>query len=246
MLKGKEAICMSCTPGVTIYGDSILKATVPDEELRYHFHFQQFLKRFESLPVTLTNRARFGATVEKGSQILTADLARGLDCRVALLEFGGNDSNFDWPAIAADPAGQHLPATSLDVFSKKLGEMADTLLAHGVTPVLMELPPIDAQRYFDFFSRGLNRANLLSWLHGDVQRIYRFQEMYSNAVVHLARVKNLKCLDLRSRFLGDADFEKLISADGIHLTDTGYDVLFDALKAELCRWLAEQPDIASA
>ena len=30
---------------VYIYGDSLLKATVPDEELKYHFHLPEIMAR---------------------------------------------------------------------------------------------------------------------------------------------------------------------------------------------------------
>lgn len=237
---------MEVFPSIYIYGDSILKATVPDEALKYHFHIQQFLKRFEQLPVNLVNRARFGATVEKGEKILQADLEKALPCQVALLEFGGNDSNFNWPAIAQAPQQQHLPATPVVLFEQKLASLVQQLKSRGILPVLMNLPPIHAQRYFDFFSRTLDRQNLLSWLHGDVQHIYRYQEMYSTAVEKVARLEGVDYIDVRSRFLADEQFEQLISADGIHLSEAGYDLLFDALKAELCSWLAKLPPVAIA
>ena len=51
---------------VYIYGDSLLKATVPDEELKYHFHLPEIMARYPSDRVQVTNRAKMGATVSKG------------------------------------------------------------------------------------------------------------------------------------------------------------------------------------
>lgn len=50
---------------VYIYGDSLLKATVPDEELKYHFHLPEIMARYPSDRVQVTNRAKMGATVSK-------------------------------------------------------------------------------------------------------------------------------------------------------------------------------------
>lgn len=222
---------------IRVYGDSLMKATVPDAALHYRFQLQSFLPRFEALPITLTNRARFGATVEKGARILAADMQQGLDAQLALLEFGGNDCNYDWAAIAADPAGEHPPAISPQAFAARLAHMAAGLQAAGVTPVLMTLPPIHSRRYFDFFSRGLDRANLLAWLGGDIERIYRWQELYSAAVRQVAADTGVPCVDVRSRFLLHRDLERLIAADGIHLSEDGYALLFDVLHEALCGWL---------
>lgn len=232
---------MESNISVCVYGDSLLKATVPDAAWRYRFQLQRFLPRFAALPITLTNRARFGATVEKGAQLLQADLQHGLQPRLALLEFGGNDCNYNWAAIAADPTGTHPPVTPPAVFADRLRGMTLRLQAAGVTPVLMTLPPIHSQRYFDFFSRGLDREHLLVWLDGDIERIYRWQELYSAAVRQVAADTGAFCLDVRSRFLACPNLPHMIAADGIHLNEAGYTLLFDALHDALCRWLAQQP-----
>ena len=55
---------------VYIYGDSLLKATVPDEELKYHFHLPEIMARYPSDRVQVTNRAKMGATVSKGLSLV--------------------------------------------------------------------------------------------------------------------------------------------------------------------------------
>ena len=58
---------------VYIYGDSLLKATVPDEELKYHFHLPEIMARYPSDRVQVTNRAmlsRAQAGIRKGTLIL--------------------------------------------------------------------------------------------------------------------------------------------------------------------------------
>ena len=105
----------------------------------------------------------------------------------------------------------------------------------GVQPVLMTLPPIDSARYFDFISRRSDGQRILTWL-GDVGRIYRHQELYSDTVAALAMSEGLPLIDVRRQFLPLRDLPRLIAADGIHLTIPGYRRLFDTLAA----WVREQ------
>ena len=197
-----------------IYGDSLLKATVPDEEMRYHFHLPEVMAQYPTDRLEVVNRAKMGATVTKGLSLVEHDAARGIDARWALVAYGGNDSDFDWPAIAAAPEEEHLPHTVLPEFVEKLRCVVKILCDAGVQPVLMTLPPIDSVRYFNFISRRSDGQRILDWL-GDVGRIYRHQER---------------------QFLPLRDLPRLIAADGIHLTMPGYRQLFDTL----ADWVREQ------
>ena len=87
-----------------IYGDSIMKGTILDAGYRYHAIMNEYLIRlYERFGIEAENRARFGITVKRGHSILLRDIDEGLDCELALVEFGGNDSDFDWAAVAAAP-----------------------------------------------------------------------------------------------------------------------------------------------
>lgn len=213
---------------VAFYGDSLLKGTVPDKSGRYAFRWDEFLDSEASQAVI--NRARFGATVEKGLTMLRHDLQRGLEAEMALIDFGGNDSDYDWAAIAADPAAEHQPRTPLTQYLSALEELTEELLHAGIRPILMNLPPIDAQRYFECIcGRVPKHENILRWL-GSVDVIYRYQEMYSNAMTGFAREKNLPLIDVRRIFLPRHDLPELIAADGIHLSRAGYGLLFGAIR----------------
>ena len=100
--------------------------------------------------------------------------------------------------------------------------MVKRLLKQGIRPVLMTLPPIDAERYFRYLvGDKLNRDNILSWL-GDVQQIYRYQEMYSLLVERIAREFSIRLIDLRSRCLAERNFFRdMLCEDGLHLTEEG-------------------------
>ena len=141
--------------------------------------------------------------------------------------------DFDWSEVARAPESVHHPHTPIGQFLDAVSQMAKSLKDAGVKPVLMSLPPLDAQRYLNFIGRlGNNTANILHWL-GDVNRIYRYQEMYSNQISRLAAKLNLPLIDVRSRFLDRRDCGQLIARDGIHLTEAGYRLLLDEARLTL-------------
>lgn len=152
---------------IYIYGDSLLKATVPDVDFHYHFHINEVMQRYQTKLVEVVNRSKMGATIRKGLSLVRHDLDRGLEARYALVSYGGNDSDYDWAAIDADPGADHRPNTELPVFADTLHETLDALRQGGVQPVMMTLPPIDGERYLDFLCRdNLRRDRILDWAGG--------------------------------------------------------------------------------
>ncbi len=215
-----------------IYGDSIMKATVLGEDGRYHFHFSEVESWYPALAQRVVNRAMMGATAQKGRKLVERDVQKGMEPgSIALLTYGGNDCDFDWAAIAADPQGEHLPHTPLPEFLRLMKEMLDTLRQKGVKPVMMTLPPIDAARYLAHICRdGLSREAIMSWLR-EVQMIYRHQELYSDAAARLAMSEGVPLLSVREKFVCERDLGKLLAQDGIHMAMPGYRKLFDILAA---------------
>ena len=214
---------------VYIYGDSLLKATMPDERYHYHFHYDEVLQRYPERRTQVVNRSKMGATIRKGQALLEHDLQRGMQADYALIAYGGNDSDYDWAAIDADPGADHRPNTELPVFADTLHETLDALRQGGVQPVMMTLPPIDGERYLSFLCRdNLRRGRILSWL-GEPQMIYRHQELYADTAAEIALRENIPLIPVRQTFLCNHRLSQLIAADGIHLTMPGYERLFDTL-----------------
>lgn len=224
---------------VVIYGDSIMKGATPEGENRYRSVLPRFLPRLaEKYGLAVTNRARFGCTIDRGYDMLQKDLnAQVAPYRFALVEYGGNDCDFDWKAISDAPEAEHRPKTAISEFLRTLERMADELLEKGIKPLFMTLPPIDAERYLSFVCRdGASRTNILKWL-GETQMIYRFQEMYSAAVLKVALRRGFPLVDVRPYFLDKRNYNDLISADGIHPSEEGYALIHtafdDFLRVEL-------------
>ena len=187
------------------------------------------MARYPSDRVQITNRAKMGATVSKGLSLVEHDVARGLDADYALICYGGNDSDYDWAAIAADPEGDHRPHTERETFRQTLANILSLLYRQGIPPVLMSLPPIDPRRYLRFICRnGLDRSAIMRWL-GDEEMIYRHQELYSDTVTELAYESGVPLIHVRQAFLADHHMNALIAADGIHMTMERYGKLFDTL-----------------
>ena len=109
-----------------IYGDSIMKGTILDAGYRYHAIMNEYLiKLYDRFGIEAENRARFGITVKRGHSILLRDIDEGLDCELALVEFGGNDSDFKWSEISMEPDKKHMPLTSMADFKQNIAAMTE-------------------------------------------------------------------------------------------------------------------------
>lgn len=207
---------------VIVWGDSLAKGVVWNAARgRYGKAAKNAAELVaRALDIEVENRARFGITSVEGLQLIENDLEKGVEADAALIEFGGNDCNFDWAAIAEAPEKEHLPVTTPEVFERTMRQIAEKLKRACIRPVFMTLPPIDAEKYFRFLTQGINAENVLKWL-GDKQRIYRFQEMYSLIIEKVARETGAKLLDLRRRCLEDRGMFHMLCEDGLHLSDAG-------------------------
>ena len=195
-----------------IYGDSIMKGTILDAGYRYHAIMNEYLiKLYDRFGIEAENRARFGITVQRGHSILLRDIDEGLDCELALVEFGG-----------------HLPLTSMADFKQNIAAMTEELRAQGVQPIMMTLPPIEPNRYLDFVSRnGNSRENILKWL-GYVEKIYETHKSYSDAVAEIAQERMVPLVDVRSAFPSGDALGEYMCIDGVHPDKKGYQLIADS------------------
>lgn len=217
---------------IAVYGDSILKGVMLDNgSQKYYFSKEGVANKVSQwLPVQIQNNSKFGCTIEKGYQQLKVALDKGLDCEIVLLEYGGNDCDFNWADVSANPEKIHLPNTPINKFEQIFRKIILELNEHNIKPMLMSLPPIDADKYINWITRsGLDKDNIVKWL-GDVQMIYRFQELYSNTVTRLAIETKSLFVDVRSRFLDKHNFKSLICDDGIHPNAEGHKLINEAFK----------------
>lgn len=217
-----------------IYGDSIMKGVLYDEHTgKYRTLSCDLPARFaEKFGLTLKNRSRFGCTITKGEKMLENALLKEEERGFYLLEYGGNDCDFRWAEVAAAPASQHMPNTPPAEFEGRFRRMVDAVKHRGSTPVAMSLPPIDAEKYFSFIVKNGADGNCVrDWL-GDVQMIYRYQELYSSIVTRVAYETGCVYVDARGAFLDKHNYKDLLCDDGLHPNENGHQLIYSAFSAK--------------
>lgn len=222
---------MSVISKIDVLGDSILKGVVLDEAAgRYKLLKDSAVNTFAQLfHLEVKNHSHFGCTAPKALANLDRTLSSDLNADLVLLEFGGNDCDFNWAEVSADPKGFHKPHTPYEEFVETMQNMIQTLLSKGITPVLMSLPPIDSYRFFDWVTKpeNVDPDKVLDFL-GEKDFIYRHQERYSLAISSLAYKNNLPFVDVRDVFLKERDMGMCLCTDGIHPNERGQKMIQDA------------------
>ena len=212
---------------VVLFGDSISRGVVYDEDKHKYTllkdDYSTLLK--DKLKIELYNASRFGNTIVRGISKLSKDVLNNKP-DIVLIEFGGNDCDFDWDAIADNPDKTYYPKTDFEIFKKTLKNLLQNLKDNSITPVLMSLPPIDCDRYLKWVSKYNEKSenNILKWL-GSVSKIYWWQEKYNSAILSIADETGTRCIDTRSAFLMQPDYKKFICVDGIHPNEEGHKII---------------------
>ena len=212
---------------IMVSGDSISKGVVYDEgKSKYVILEDNYIKLLQSkLNGIIRNTAKFGNTIIKGFSKLKDDVLRdGPD--IVFMEYGGNDCDFNWDEVSNNPNADHQPKTDFAAFENKLREALNFLKNNNIIPVVMTLPPLNADRYLKWISKNdlLTETNILKYI-GSATRIYWWQEKYSSAVLKIAEETNTIWIDIRGAFLQYPDFTKFICLDGIHPNEFGHKII---------------------
>ncbi len=223
---------------IQIWGDSVLKGIFFDEARgRYAILRDNAVRLVErELDIPIINHSRMGCTAPEGLAEMMGD-SSPLTGTLVLIEYGGNDCDMDWAAVAEDPAGPHEPKTLPQKFEETLRAMVELVRRRGGLPVLSTLPPLEAERYFQWVSRGLSRENILSYLGGAALRIYRWQELYSTIALRVSARLRCMCLPIREYFLENVVDQNIHSLDGIHLNELGHRMMAEATMEAIRRQL---------
>ncbi|MDD2533378.1 MAG: SGNH/GDSL hydrolase family protein [Eubacteriales bacterium] len=227
------------TQAIHIWGDSIGKGIIFDEaRSRYSLTAWSYADQIkETFGIPVHNHARMGATVIEGLKTLQT---RGFDEQVhqdeiIAIEYGGNDCDLNWAQIADNPEQDHSAKVPLPIFREKLMDFVQLVRKSGGRPVLVTPPPLEATRYFNWVTKGLNATSILKFI-GDVQHIYRWQERYALVVRDVAQKTGCELFDIRDHFLSNRHFADLLCVDGIHPNQKGQALITQLVLQKLALW----------
>ena len=220
-------VFMELLKKIEVFGDSVLKGIQLRSGNKYCVDNNIDTELLsEKFGLSITNHSKMGCTITKGAELIKRFFGGDLrsekkDEFGVVMNYGGNDCDFNWTEISENPDAQHKPRTPLAVFEETYRKVIKALKERGVLPILCTMPPLEPQKYFDWLGRGLNKANILAWLGGSVSTIYRYQENYSKAVERIAQTERVPLVDLRGEFLTHRRIDGFFCEDGIHPNTKG-------------------------
>lgn len=213
-----------------IFGDSIMRGVYYSAEEGRHKVFSERFNCLKERGFEVINSSRMGATVEMGEALVKKKLTTPAEDTTVIFEYGGNDCDFHWADISADPSGDFSPNTPADKFAKIYGSIISYASEMGAKVKLCNLVPLDSEKYVQWISRDLSYDNIISWL-GDASMLYRWHEYYNRTAETLAEKYGAELIDIRSPFLLSHNYKNYICSDGIHPTVEGHRMI-DSLIAE--------------
>lgn len=220
---------------ICTFGDSIMKGVVSsqkDESGRplYKLYDDCFVNRCEQqFGLTIMNYACFGSTTSQGLKHISRHEKEVEDAEYILFEYGGNDCDHNWKEVSEAPNQTHHPKNPLNVFVKQYQDLIEKIRNVNGKPVILSLPLIDPDKFFEFISTGLNRDNILEWLGGRTMRIYQWHEMYNVEIFKMARRLNVPVIDVTTPFLQVKNYTDYLCDDGIHPNEKGHALIAEAI-----------------
>lgn len=218
---------------IVTLGDSITKGVVLENN-RYSVLRDNFVEQCRDyLQTDVSNLSKMGCTITRGADIAEQHAEQIAKADLTLIEFGGNDSDFDWQAIAASPEDPHGPKTRLDLFRDTYSRLIQRVRNLGSRPVLLSLPLISGEAFMDFVTRRMSsdaRENIYGWLGGHTDRVRNYHDMYNLEIFRLGSAWRVPVLDITTPFLLEHDYTRYLCPDGIHPNQAGHSLIADTLK----------------
>lgn len=227
---------------VYLIGDSLSKSITCKNNHYTKGEFDVVKTLQENFEIQIENYSQIGQTLSRivkrydeiFEKIDNSLKSLSMNCdKYFVVELGGNDCDYYWEQVILSPNSFHHTKTPFDMFFKELKDIVIKAKNRGLKPIFLLTPPIVAERYFDLLSAKFNKDKVLEFLNYDITNIYRHQECYIINILKLAKVLNIKTIDLRSEFLLKKDFNEYISEDGIHPNEKGYKFIYDIIATKL-------------
>ena len=218
---------------VSVFGDSILRGVQVDPlRRRYCVNDSMGLSAIASrYGISVQNFSKLGCTITK-AWFYVQKMFSKIDADMVLMNFGGNDCDFNWTSIAESPMDVHAPNTEIGEFSSTYGQIVDHVKARRRMPVLSTLVPVQKDKYVEYICRrdNLDRNNVNLWMENNNIDLDGLHGTYSDAVAAVARSREIPLLDLRSAFISQGDVGALLCDDGIHPNARGQKLISDCFE----------------
>lgn len=219
---------------IVALGDSIIKGVVLNIEETGKMHYaltdHSIVDQVASSKhLEAINLGKMGCTIEAGERILDRHIYGIENGEYAILCYGGNDSDYNWRAIASNPTGEHHPKTAIGVFEKTYARIIAKVKEAGLKPIVLSLPPMDSEKYYNFFTSVFSaeeKKNVSRWLKNGAKAIQAGHELYNDAVKRVAASTDALLVDVSSAFKQSADY---LCADGIHINAHGQQIIADLI-----------------
>ncbi len=209
---------------IEIFGDSVMQGVVYNSELKRYKLCRNKYDELRESGIEVKNNARMGATIDRGLETIERLADRCDENTLVLLEFGGNDCDYDWEKISSAPDDDHAPHTTPERFNAEYKTAVAKLKERGANVALATLVPVDASKYINWITQNRSYDNILKWL-GDVSMLSRWQEYYNRIVEDIAKELACPLIDIRGKFLRTHKYSECLCADGIHPSELGHGMI---------------------
>ncbi|MGH4122005.1 MAG: SGNH/GDSL hydrolase family protein [Clostridium sp.] len=213
------------------FGDSITKGIIYDEERSKYATLKENFTNIigNKIKGQVYNAGKFGSTIMRGVSKMYNDVIKKSP-DIVLIEFGGNDCDYNWADIAKNPEEEYKPNTDISTYRETLCAMIDTLKVNHILPVLMTLPPLDPLKYFKWITKedSLAEQNILQWL-GTKDRLFNWHSSYNKIITEVANETNTMLIDIRTEFLKYSNYSQFLCKDGIHPNIDGQSLIANVI-----------------
>ena len=211
---------------VTILGDSVGKGIYTDNGKLEVLPQNPAKVTADKFGIKIDNRSKYGQTLSRltarGEENALLTAGGNDERKIAVIELGGNDADFDWKTVAESPEIDHSPKTDPVLFGELYRNLILKLRAAGIDPIACTILPVLSERYFDnVISRVADGERVMRFLGGDVNTIQRHQEVYNSTIISVARELGVPVIDIRTPFLWSRDAASLMCRDGVHPSEKG-------------------------
>ncbi len=221
---------------ISVYGDSILKGAVTGTNSGNMFDIiaeNSLSLASEKLGFELNNQSVFGNIITKAQRKLNKEIEKCVVGDAAIIESGGNDCDYDWTPVCLAPNETHAQRVPLQDFMKILDEMVSSCRANKITPILMTMPPLVGDRWFNHICKNYDEKAVKEFTKDIPDVLYRNHEIYNMHIVKYAFTNAVQLVDMRLAMLETPDYRKLMCEDGIHPNKDGYRFMASVWEKEL-------------